>query len=75
MKISEMIRNLHEFMEEYGDLDCWYASDDEGNTYHKVYFEPGLMCIDKSDGEAYTLEDAEDMEISPDEYTKVCVVN
>lgn len=75
MKISEMIKNLREFMEEHGDLECWYASDDEGNAYHQVYFEPGLMCVDKYDGEVYTLEDAEEMEIDPDDYTAVCVVN
>ena len=75
MKISEMIKNLSGFMEKYGDLECWYASDDEGNAYHKVYFEPGLMCVDKYDGNVYTLEDAEEMEISSEDYKVVCVVN
>ena len=32
MKVSEMIENLQNFMNENGDLDCWYAKDDEGNS-------------------------------------------
>ena len=31
MKVSEMIKNLQEFIEKNGDLDCYYAVDDEGN--------------------------------------------
>lgn len=30
MKISQMIKNLQSFMSEHGDLDCYYAVDDEG---------------------------------------------
>ena len=29
MKVSEMIKNLQDFMEENGDIDCYYAEDDE----------------------------------------------
>ena len=75
MKISEMIKNLQEFMEEYGDLDCWYSSDDEGNAYHKVYFEPSLLCVDKYNGEIMTPEDAGWMELAPEDYDEICVVN
>lgn len=75
MKISEMVKNLRGFMEEYGDLECWYASDDEGNAYHKVYFEPGLMCVVKDGVEIYTLEDVAEIEISSEDYKVVCVVN
>ena len=40
MKISDMIKNLYAFMDEHGDVDCWYAEDEEGNAYHPVYFDP-----------------------------------
>ena len=75
MKISEMIQNLQEFMEEYGDLECWYASDDEGNAYHQVSYNPSLMCVDKYNGEVMTLEDAGWMELYEEDYTEICVVN
>ena len=75
MKISEMIKNLQDFMAEYGDLECWYASDDEGNEYHKVSYEPSLMCVDTYNGEVMTLEDTGWMELDDEDYDNICVVN
>ena len=75
MKISEMIKNLQEFMEECGDLDCWYATDDEGNEYHEVFYEPTLFCRHKHDGEIIGIEDAGWCEWEPEDYTEICVVN
>lgn len=77
MKISEMIKNLQKFMAEQGDLECWYATDDEGNGYHQIYYYPSLYYID-SDYEIYgSLEDLEiDEENMEDEGIKpICVVN
>lgn len=75
MKISEMIKNLHDFMEECGDLECWYASDDEGNEYHKVSYEPSLLCVTTYDGDVMTLEDAGWIGLDSEDYNKICVVN
>ena len=36
MKLSEYIRGLQQFLEENGDLPCYYAADDEGNSYQEV---------------------------------------
>lgn len=47
MKISEMIKNLEEFKAEHGNLDCWYATDDEGNEFHEVYFDPSFRYVDE----------------------------
>ena len=49
MKISEMIKELQNIQEVYGDLTCYYASDDEGNEYRKVAYTPTAMfrLIDK----------------------------
>lgn len=81
MKISEMIKNLQEFIEEHGDLDCYYAGDDEGNGYHEVYYSPTLMYVD-DEGEAYSIksieENKEDGYLSEEEFDKfekVCIVN
>ena len=81
MKVSEMIKNLQEFMAENGDIDCYYAKDDEGNGYYKVYYEPTLMYVDE-DGEAYSIksieEDKEDGYLTDEDlakFTKACVIN
>lgn len=81
MKISEMIENLQEFMNENGDIDCYYAEDDEGNGYHEVHYEPTLMYVDE-DGEAYSVknieEDKEGGYLTDEEFIKfkrVCIVN
>lgn len=75
MKISEMIKNLQELMEECGDLECWYAIDDEGNGYNQVVYEPSTYCIFHDDGEVHHIDDADALEMEPEEYTKICVVN
>lgn len=75
MKVSEMIKNLQNFMNEYGDLDCWYATDDEGNSYHPVNYEPSLMCVLKHNHEVISMEDTGWREDDPEDYDEICVVN
>ena len=79
MKISEMIKNLQEFMAEHGDLDCWYATDDEGNGYSEVYFDPSFRYVVNEDGDMYSEEDIEeyleDYELTMEDVTPVCIVN
>lgn len=43
MKISEMVNLLNEIKNEFGDLDCWYAKDEEGNGYYPIEFDPSVM--------------------------------
>lgn len=75
MKISEMIKNLEEFKAEHGDIDCWYARDDEGNGYQEVSYDPTLMYVNKYDdvfGQAdYDEADEDDRE----DLTPICIVN
>lgn len=62
-------------MDAYGDLECWYAEDDEGNGYHTVYFSPSLRYIDKYN-DIYSCKEVEDEDL--DEVVllkKICVVN
>lgn len=75
MKISEMITNLQEFMKEHGDLECYYAADDEGNAYHPVYYSPSCYYVGKY-GDIYQEEDIldEDPEYIED-LKSVCIVN
>ena len=75
MKISEMIKNLQEFMEKHGDLDCWYAVDDEGNEFHEVYFDPSFRYVDKY-GDVYCQEDLdEEDEEDEKDFKPICIVN
>ena len=75
MKISEMIKNLQEFMDKHGDLDCWYAKDDEGNGYQEVSYDSSLYYVDE-DGEVYgTLEDVEYCDLSIEDVRPICIVN
>lgn len=74
MKISEMIKNLQSFMEENGDLDCYYAVDEEGNGYSKIHYEPSKYYATEYE-EVYQFEDLEYMEIDIEDVTPICVVN
>ena len=75
MKISEMIKNLQEFMAVHGDLDCWYAKDDEGNGYQKVYYDPSLYYVDE-DQEVYgNIEDLEEYDLTVEDVTAICIIN
>ena len=75
MKVSEMIKNLQKFMEEHGDLECWYATDDEGNGYQRVYYEPSTYYVDLDDEIYHGEEDLEYFELDLEDVTPVCVVN
>lgn len=78
MKVSEMIENLQEFMKENGDIDCYYAVDDEGNDYKEVYYKPTLM-LENSYGDLYSVQEIEEDggldEEERAEFKKVCIVN
>ena len=74
MKISEMIKNLQEFMAEHGDLECWYSEDDEGNAYHPVYFKPSMYFVNK-DEEVYQSDDLEYLDLNEEEVCPICIIN
>jgi hypothetical protein len=75
MKISQMIKNLQTIMTDYGDMDCWYAVDDEGNDYHPIHFEPSVYYAnhygDIFQEEDLKNEDPEDIA----ELNAICIVN
>jgi hypothetical protein len=68
MKLKEYLNKLNKLLEknpQAGDFLVIYSSDDEGNSYQPVYFEPTLMCA----------ENPEDryLEITEDEPNVVCI--
>ena len=74
MKISEMIKNLQEFMKENGDLDCYYAVDDEGNGYSEIHYTPSKYYVSKY-GDVMQYEDLEEYELHIEDVKPVCIVN
>ena len=74
MKISEMIKNLQEFMADHGDLECWYAVDDEGNAYQEVHYAPSKYYVSE-DGDVMQVEDLEYYELHMEDVKPICIVN
>lgn len=75
MKVSTMIKSLQAFLKEHGDMDCWYAIDDEGNDYRPVYYYPSCYYMSTS-GYVYQDEDLDGED--PEEHlelTPICIVN
>lgn len=75
MKLSTFIKNLNKIQEMYGDFECYYSIDDEGNDYKPVYFEPVLMFIDKDDKVFKNLEDVEDYGLTAEDVETICLIN
>lgn len=75
MKISEMIKHLQEFAFEHGDVDCYYATDDEGNDYHEVHYSPSLMYVNEYEDVFSQADYDEADEDDREDLTPVCIVN
>lgn len=77
MKLAEYIEKLKEILEEHGDLDLIYGSDDEGNRFDKVNYSPTVVYAEE-DGYHYSIkceEDFEDGEYDKEDFEKVVCVN
>lgn len=75
MTISEMIKNLEAVMLANGDLECYYAVDDEGNAYHPIHWEPSVYYVNQY-GDVFQDEDLEDED--PEDIAAlqhICIVN
>lgn len=75
MKISDMIRNLYGFLKENGDLECWYAADDEGNEYRPIYYLPSLYYANKDNEVGHSIQDFDFEEDFVDDIRQICVIN
>jgi hypothetical protein len=70
-----MIKNLEAVMLANGDLECYYAVDDEGNAYHPIHWEPSVYYVNKY-GDVFQDEDLEDED--PEDIAElqhICIVN
>jgi len=86
MLLSKYIKGLQEVLKKYGDLPCYYSSDDEGNSYKQVnydgtiYYTPKLeYLLDQIYGsndeyiencDYYYIEEDERVPLIP-----ICIVN
>ena len=68
MKFKEYIEKLNNLAKEYPsslEMEVVYSADDEGNTYHKLYFEPSLFQFE--DMSQYYLEEVGSYEEGSDD--------
>lgn len=83
MKLSEYIKKLQEFLDENGDMDAYYAADDEGNAYQGVGYAGSLYYLPEHEKDEWrpSLIGADDTEYIAElqeeecELIPVCVVN
>lgn len=75
MKLSEKIAELQAALEKYGDLECIYSSDDEGNEFHPVN-HGGYAWVEKEDRLTHYVEIVCDEDMDDEiEYMKVYCIN
>lgn len=73
MKLTKYIEKLQELLNEHGDLEIIYSTDDEGNEYRKLYYDPSVVNYIESDYCIIHEDDLEEWDES--EYQKVICVN
>ena len=49
MKLKYFAKKINELAERYPDLAVVYSSDDEGNSFDEVYYDPSLGFFDRGD--------------------------
>lgn len=48
--VNDMLEVLLDLKEKgYGNLPLIYSTDDEGNSYHKLHYEPSLSLVEDLD--------------------------
>lgn len=73
MKLQQYIEKLQELLKEHGDLELIYSTDDEGNGYEKVHYNPSVVNYIASDREVIHEDDLE--EYNETDYQKVICIN
>jgi len=60
MKLQDYINELTKLLDEHGNLEIVYASDDEGNYYDVVHYNPTGVQYNFKEHEIYTPEDEDE---------------
>ena len=45
MTLKEYAETINNLLGKYGNLEVWYAKDDEGNGYQPIYYAPSVFDI------------------------------
>jgi hypothetical protein len=83
MKLSEYIKSLQDFLKENGDMNCFYAIDDEGNGYQQVNYGGTLFYTENPDEYRPELYQEDDFEYiiehgyveEKEDLVTVCIIN
>ena len=83
MLLSKYIEGLQQFMSDHGDMEAYYSSDDEGNSYQLVGYKGSLYYLPEHEKNRYKpdligADDTEYIEEAKEEeceLTPVCVIN
>ena len=76
MKLKKYIEGLQKVLNEHGDIECYYARDDEGNGYQQVQFNGTVFYVRHLQhyiDEIYSDEDIEEENV--EKPIRICVVN
>ena len=81
MKLKLYIKELQAVLEKHGNLECYYAHDDEGNVYQQVRMVGSIGFVDELNHiveYVYSVQDMENLVESPgfiEHAIPICVVN
>ncbi len=80
VKISRLIKNLQNILEEHGDLSCVYAIDEEGNGFDLIYWDPSLGMFNERQRDYLSLDEYNQLKEEnqlwyPDKSEKVVCIN
>ena len=72
MKVSQLMADLVEVLEELGDVDIILSRDPEGNGFHELaYYSIRIKNGDDPEDFYDATSDAEDVELSEEEWEKI----
>lgn len=73
MKLSKYVEHLQRVLKNEGDLEVVYATDEEGNSFHKVSYAGAIYYFESL--EDYFLEqvDVEELDDYPDAVRAFCI--
>jgi hypothetical protein len=71
MNLKEYIVELQKIYEEHGSLEIVYASDDEGNSYSNVNFDPSVIFMT----EDYSIDEEDLAEYNEADIRKCVCIN
>lgn len=71
MKITELINQLNEELNNHGDMEVILSKDEEGNEFKKAYLADTYVVV-KDDPDFYPIEDPDEYEA--DELDSVLII-